>query len=508
YKDDKGNVDPGIVANMPAIQRFRTALDAEVRHAFADLGAKYGFKTPIAGGASVAAYRPGDVDAKSPVKDDTLGRTDQVPFVAKGIPGFGVLGAYDSAANQNPAYGLGPLAPLGDGSLVSIPQQAGYDTPRDNVAHFNALTSGTPTPDSIDEPAKRALELPATWTGYLLARQEYSGSAPTPLAPIAYFEALPNAPKAGAPVSFDASAAVDPAGKGLTYTWSFGDGATGSGRTIQHAYAKDGWYDAILVTRDANGHATGYRQSIKVGDTKADPPKTDPCGTVSSAEITRITGQGPGGKAFAKCTAANGFRRVRARRSGAGLAFSFSRRRDRAYSLDVFRTSAGRRLLRNRRVFHVAGTKASALRFTGRGLGDGSYFARATMQLGHGLHDIRRITLRRSHGRFTIVAPHYRRESCGLLSSFKLSEPSFGGRRDGALGVAYRFGSDVDSVQVDLLSGGKRLRRIAAAGREQSQLTYRLRVAATQLGRGTYSVRLTAHAGSRTVHAVLTSRRL
>jgi len=35
------------------------------------------------------------------VQDDTVGRTDQVPFLQLGIPGYGVLGAYDSNAKEN-----------------------------------------------------------------------------------------------------------------------------------------------------------------------------------------------------------------------------------------------------------------------------------------------------------------------------------------------------------------------------------------------------------------------
>src|SRR3990170_3315121 len=40
-------------------------------------------------------------------------------------------------------------------------------------------------------------------------------------------------------VSFTASA-TDPAGDTLPYAWNFGDGATGSGATVSHAYAKGG----------------------------------------------------------------------------------------------------------------------------------------------------------------------------------------------------------------------------------------------------------------------------
>ena len=130
-----------IQANLPAIERFRAALDDSVKQAFAVLGARHGFKipleNPLEGGANAPAYSEADRRQYSPVQDDTLGRTDQVPFVAQGIPGYGVLGAYDSNDQENPYPQQSPLKP-------PIFQYAGYDTPRDTIQHLNLLASGQP----------------------------------------------------------------------------------------------------------------------------------------------------------------------------------------------------------------------------------------------------------------------------------------------------------------------------------------------------------------------------
>jgi hypothetical protein len=289
YGPDAKTPPPAIAANMPAIEQFRSALADDVALAFHNLGAKYGFKipldNPVEGGRQVTAYEPGDIAKYSPVQDDTLGRTDQVPFVAKGIPGFGVLGAYDSNSNED-IVGNTPLSPLGDGGLFS--QQAGYDTPRDNLAHLNALADGFPDPTTIQPGVYRALELPSTWTDYLLSRPEYTGGVKRSTAPIAYYESAPANPKAGDAVTFDASGSVARGGGDLNYFWDFGDGTTGTGVNPTHKYAADGWYTAILSVRNAAGKVTAYETTITVGKPSGQAPTGNSCGKVSAASAQQV----------------------------------------------------------------------------------------------------------------------------------------------------------------------------------------------------------------------------
>ena len=55
-------------------------------------------------------------------------------------------------------------------------------------------------------------------------------------------------------VAFDGGASSDPQNDvPLTYAWSFGDGATGTGSTPTHTYAANGTYTVSLVVTDANG---------------------------------------------------------------------------------------------------------------------------------------------------------------------------------------------------------------------------------------------------------------
>ncbi len=64
----------------------------------------------------------------------------------------------------------------------------------------------------------------------------------------------------GGPISFDGTASTDPAGAGLDYHWTFGDGVTATGPAPSHTYADDGSYTVTLTVTDDNG-ATATAQS-------------------------------------------------------------------------------------------------------------------------------------------------------------------------------------------------------------------------------------------------------
>ncbi len=72
--------------------------------------------------------------------------------------------------------------------------------------------------------------------------------------------ALPGGPyqgEAGTAVSFDGSGSSDPQGNTpLTYAWSFGDGATGTGAKPTHTYAANGTYTVTLTVTNTKGTAS------------------------------------------------------------------------------------------------------------------------------------------------------------------------------------------------------------------------------------------------------------
>jgi PKD repeat protein len=67
-------------------------------------------------------------------------------------------------------------------------------------------------------------------------------------------------------VLFDASSSQAPANNPIvTYSWSFGDGGTGTGRTATHDYATAGTYIVTLTIIDGFGRSAATSQSINVG---------------------------------------------------------------------------------------------------------------------------------------------------------------------------------------------------------------------------------------------------
>jgi len=73
----------------------------------------------------------------------------------------------------------------------------------------------------------------------------------------------------GLSCTVDASQSRDPDGTIASYSWNFGDGSTGSGRTASHTYAREGGYTIRLTVTDNDGGQGETTQDIRVA-----PPAT------------------------------------------------------------------------------------------------------------------------------------------------------------------------------------------------------------------------------------------
>jgi M6 family metalloprotease-like protein len=248
------------------------------------------------------------------------------------------------------------------------------------------------------------------------------------------------------------------------------------------------------------------------GDRGAPPEPITGNGSTTIAKPPGGGGDDKTGPVACKATAA--FKGVSLKRRGRGkVRIAFTRRTELPVTVDVFRVSKGRSVIKERRVARFRNRTRS---FTWNGkanvggkrqkVGDGFYFVRYTMSQGSHRIGARRLVLRRRNGKFTRRPDFFRRDTCDLLVKFKLSRPVFGGRKKVALGAAYKLTSDA-RVTVTISQGGKVVKRYKAAKRAGGR-TYRVKLAAGKRPRGDYKVRLKATSGAEKVNTVLTARKL
>ncbi len=134
---------------------------------------------------------------------------------------------------------------------------------------------------------------------------QFSGLSvrPTTLLAQPTANALPTASVArsvsGLTASLDGSASADRDGSIASYAWSFGDGTTASGRTVQHRYAKAGTYSVRLVVTDNAGATASATSTVTVkapvAAGAAGPDTTGvPAGTALTVHHGDLTVTAPG----------------------------------------------------------------------------------------------------------------------------------------------------------------------------------------------------------------------
>jgi PKD repeat protein len=77
----------------------------------------------------------------------------------------------------------------------------------------------------------------------------------------------------GQPVSFDGSSSTPGSGQIVKYDWSFGDGATGSGRQVTHTYAQAGSFTVMLTVTNSDNRTASATHAIQVGGGEQKPPR-------------------------------------------------------------------------------------------------------------------------------------------------------------------------------------------------------------------------------------------
>src|SRR5438132_1304828 len=98
---------------------------------------------------------------------------------------------------------------------------------------------------------------------------EFFGTSP-PSTLSASFTYSPSSPQAGQPVTFTASASGGTSP--FTFSWSFGDGLTGTGSPITHTYSSAGSYTTALTIKDGSSPQQTATSQNTVAVTTPPPP--------------------------------------------------------------------------------------------------------------------------------------------------------------------------------------------------------------------------------------------
>lgn len=83
-------------------------------------------------------------------------------------------------------------------------------------------------------------------------------------APHAIFTVWPSIAGRNQNFSFDASSSYDEDGMIVEWRWTFGDGTTGSGVRVTHAYAHIGAYQVTLTVTDNDGKSESFSRTVQV----------------------------------------------------------------------------------------------------------------------------------------------------------------------------------------------------------------------------------------------------
>ncbi|MDI5977553.1 ThuA domain-containing protein [Amycolatopsis magusensis] len=85
--------------------------------------------------------------------------------------------------------------------------------------------------------------------------------------PLAKATASPTSGQTPLEVSFSSAGSVDPEGTDVTFSWTFGDGATSTEANPTHTYAAKGAYNAQLTVTDSTGKSGVANITVTVGNT-------------------------------------------------------------------------------------------------------------------------------------------------------------------------------------------------------------------------------------------------
>ena len=194
-----------------------------------------------------STYGWGIVDAYAAL-NWAIGSTPPIVSITSPFNGATVSGIVTISANASDDLGVNKVDFYCDSTLIESDSDSPYSVSWDSAS----VTDGTYTLKAVatDTNSKQASDS----INVLVDNVNVSPTANAGPDQTVYV---------GQTVNFDGSGSTDPDGSIDTYSWIFGDGATGTGVNTSHIYTAAGTYTATLVVTD-NGGLTGTDTAIVI----------------------------------------------------------------------------------------------------------------------------------------------------------------------------------------------------------------------------------------------------
>jgi len=178
---------------------------------------------------------------------------------------------------------FGPHAdPTTDSPTTNSEGVAILHTPKDNLLTLNRLTDPDQSGATASDGWMKGMEECAALESWGMLQPNMGGAQTINSDPVAYYTALPNEALQNQQVTFDGTGSYEYAATGtralvpddgLDYRWDFGDGTTGRGRTVKHAYTDVGKYETTLtLVNKVSGQSDTMSVPVTVIGSNFTPP--------------------------------------------------------------------------------------------------------------------------------------------------------------------------------------------------------------------------------------------
>ncbi|HEX7019740.1 MAG TPA: PKD domain-containing protein, partial [Gemmatimonadaceae bacterium] len=229
-----------------------------------------------------------------PVTVSTEGAGQQVSGTARDVAGNAATASASVSLDRTPPT-LTITSPAAN-AVLPVASAVITGTIQDAVSGVVAVTCGAIPAAVTGGTFTCTVALTGGANMIALAATDRAGNAAQAQLPLVYTAnakpvARPGGPyngETGTPLSLSGAESSDPEGQALTYAWTFGDGATGTGAAVTHTYQNPGVFSVELTVRDVEGGTSTASTTATIVHANR-PPVADAGGPYTGDAAQTIT---------------------------------------------------------------------------------------------------------------------------------------------------------------------------------------------------------------------------